>query len=58
MNHFQVEVGEVNEPTGLSPVEVLGGTEVGEILMVSEDLDGKRGSMKVVSPGFQGTNDS
>ena len=25
--------------------------------MVSEDLDGEEGSMKVVSPDFQGTDD-
>ena len=39
MDHLQVKVGEVNEPTGLSLVEVLGGAEVGGVLMVGEDLD-------------------
>ena len=39
MDHFQVEVCEVDKPTGLSSVEVLGGTEVGEVLIVGEDLD-------------------
>ena len=50
MDHFQVEVGEVNEPTGLSSVEVLGRTEVGEVFVVGEDLDRERGSMEVVAP--------
>ena len=50
VDHFQVEVCEVDEPTGLSSVEVLGGTEVGEILMVGEDLDWEGGSMEIVSP--------
>ena len=50
IDHFQVKVCEVDEPTGLSSVEVLGGTEVGEVLMVSEDLDWEGGSMEVVSP--------
>ena len=50
VDHFQVEVGEVNEPMGLPLVEVLGGTEVGEVLVVSEDLDREGGSMKVVPP--------
>ena len=50
VDHFQVEVREVDEPTGLSSVEVLGGTEVGEVFMVSEDLDWEGGSMEVVSP--------
>ena len=50
MDHFQVEVGEVNEPTGLSSVEVLGGTEVGEVFVVGEDLDREGGSVEVVAP--------
>ena len=50
VDHFQVEVGEVNEPTGLLSVEVLGGMEVGEVFMVSEDLDWEGGSMEVVPP--------
>ena len=49
MDHFQVEVGKVNEPTGLSPVEVLGGTEVGKVLMVGEDLDGEGRPVEVVA---------
>ena len=52
MDHFQVEVCEVDEPTGLSSVEVLGGMEVGEVFMVSEDLDWEGGSVEVVPPRF------
>ena len=52
MDHLQVEVGKVDEPLGLTTVKGLGGTEVGEVLMVSEDLNGKWGSMEVVLPGF------
>ena len=48
VDHFQVEVSEVNEPTGLLLVEVLGGTKVGEVLMVGEDLDWEGGSVEVV----------
>ena len=50
VDHCQMEVGEVNKPAGLSSVEVLGGTEVGEVLMVGEDLDWEGGSMEVVPP--------
>ena len=50
VDHFQVEVREVDEPMGLSSVEVLGGTEVGEVLMVGKDLDGEGGSVEVVLP--------
>ena len=52
VDHFQVEVCEVDEPTGLSSVEVLGGTEVGEVFMVGEDLDWEGGSVEVVPPRF------
>ena len=58
MDHSQIKVGKVDEPAGLSSVEVLGGTEVGEVFVVGEDLDGEGGSMEVVSPRFQGTDDS
>ena len=50
MDHFQVEVCKVDKPMGLSSVEVLGGMEVGEVLMVGEDLDWEGGSMEVVPP--------
>ena len=38
MDHFQIEVSEVDEPVGLLMIEGLGGMEVGEVFMVSEDL--------------------
>ena len=50
VDHFQIKVCEVDEPTSLSSVEVLGGMEVGEVLMVGEDLDWEGGSVEVVSP--------
>ena len=58
MDHFQVEVSEVDEPMGLLMVKGLGGTEVGEVLMVGEDLDGKWGSVEVMSLGFQSSDDN
>ena len=57
VDHFQVKVGEVNEPMGLLSVEVLGGMEVGEVFVVGEDLDREGGSVEVVAPRFQGTDD-
>ena len=58
VDHFQIKVSKVDEPAGLSTIEGLGGTEVGEVFMVSEDLYRERGSVEVVSPGFQGMNDT
>ena len=52
VDHFQVKVREVDEPAGLSSVEVLGGTEVGEVFVVGEDLNWERGSVEVVPPRF------
>ena len=57
MDHFQVEVGKVDEPSGLSTVECLGGVEVGEALVVCTDLYRKWGAMKVMLPGFQSADD-
>ena len=37
-------------------VKILGLTEIRQVLVVSEDLDGKRGSMEIVSPRLQGTD--
>ena len=58
VDHSEVEVGEVNEPACSLAIEVLGGMEVGEVFMVSEDLDWERGSVEVVSPRFQGADNS
>ena len=41
----------------MATVEILGLTEVHQVFVVSEDLDGERGTMKVVSPGLQGMDD-
>ena len=57
MDHFQIKVSKVDEPAGLLMIEGLGGVEVGEIFMVSEDLYRERGPVEVVPPGFQGMDD-
>ena len=56
MDHFQVEVSKVNEPTRLAAVERLGLAEIGKVLVVSEDLHQKGRAMKIVVPGFQGAD--
>ena len=52
MDHFQVKVGKVDKPVGLLMIESLWGVAVGEILVISGDLNGKQGSMEAMSPGF------
>ena len=39
MDHFKIEVCKVDEPSGLLAVESLWGMEVGEVLVIREDLD-------------------
>ena len=41
----------------MATIEVLGLTEVRQVLVIHEDLDGKWGPVEVMSPGFQGTDD-
>ena len=57
MDHFDIKVSEVNEPARLSAVEHLGLSEVGEVLVISENLHGERRAMEVMAPGFQGADD-
>ena len=57
MDHFQVKVGEVDEPAGLTAVERLGLAEIGKVFVVSEDLYREGGTMEIVAPRFQGAND-
>ena len=57
MDHFEIEVGEVNEPVCLSAIERLGLAEVGEVLVIHKDLYLEGGAMKVVAPRFQGADD-
>ena len=52
MDHFQIEVGKIEEPTGLSAVEVLSLAEVGKVLMVGEDLDRDGGALEIMPPSF------
>ena len=42
----------------MSAIERLGLAEIGEVLVVSEDLDGEGGTMEIVAPRLQGANDS
>ena len=57
MDHFKIEVSEVNEPARLSEIECLGLIEIGEVFVICENLHRKWRAMKVVAPRFQGTDD-
>ena len=57
MNHSEVVLLEEMGPSSLLMIEILGFFEVGEILMVGEDLKRVDGVDKVVTPFLQGEND-
>ena len=57
MDHLEVKVGEVDEPSCLSAIERLGLAEVGEVFVVCENLHRERRAVEVVTPGFQGVDD-
>ena len=57
MDHLEVKVGEVDEPSCLSAIERLGLAEVGETFVVCENLYQERRAVEVVMPGFQGADD-
>ena len=57
MDHFEVKAGKVDKPTFLAAVQRLGLMEIGEVLMVGENLYREGGTMKIVAPGFEGTDD-
>ena len=58
MDHFKIEVSEVNEPACLPAIERLGLTEIGEILVICEDLHWKRRAMEIMVPRLQSVDDS
>ena len=58
MGKTKVEIHQVKEPTGLSTVKPLGRAEEGQVLMISKDLDGKWGTVEVMAPRFESTNNS
>ena len=57
MDDLEVKICKVKQLPGLAAVEVLGLMEVHQILVVSEDLNGKGRSVKVVPSGLQGMDD-
>jgi hypothetical protein len=55
---FEVKVSKVEKPMSLSSIEVMRFAEVGEVFMVSEDLNRERGASEVLLPGLESSDDS
>ena len=56
VSELKVEISEIQEPTSLATIQVLGGAEEGEVFVICENPDREWGAMKVVTPGFESTN--
>ena len=52
MDHFEIEVSKVNQPS------CLGLSEIGKVFVIGKHLYRERESMEVMLPGLQGTDDS
>ena len=57
MDDFEIKIGKVKQSPSLMVVKVLDLMKVHQVLAVNKDLNRKRRSMKVVSPGFQSADD-
>ena len=57
IDDLEIEVCKVKQPPSLAAVQVLGLTEVCQVLMICKNLNGKRGAMKIVPPGLQSVDD-
>ena len=58
MDNFEIKVSKVKQLSCLLTVEVLGLTEVYQVLMVCKDLDGEWRSVKAMPLGLQSADDS
>jgi hypothetical protein len=58
MNHLEIKIHKINKPQGLAVIQGLWLAEVLQIFMIGKCLDGKRGSMEIVVPGFKGADNS
>ena len=57
MDDFEVKISKIKQPSCLVMIEVLHLMEVCQVLVISEDLNGKGGAMEIVSPGLQSMDD-
>ena len=57
MDHFEIVVGKVNEPSCLAMVKRLGLAEIGQVCVIGKDLYREGRAMKIVAPRFQGVDD-
>ena len=54
----KIEFGEVERPSGLPTIQIPRLAEVGQVFVISEDLDSGRGTQKIVSPSIKGPHNS
>ena len=57
VDDLEIEIHKVEQPPCLAAVEVLGLTEVRQVLVICEDLYGEGGTMEIVPLGLQSADD-
>ena len=55
---MKVKILEEHHPAGLTTREFLGLTEVGQVVVISEQSDEMSCSLQIMTPMFEGMNDS
>ena len=53
----EIEFRQVEQPSGLLVIQIARLVEVGQVLVISKDLDCGGGAKKVVAPGIQHSHD-
>ena len=57
MDDLEIKIHKIEQSLCLVAVEILGLTEVRQVFVICEHLNGERGAMEVVPPGLQGMDD-
>ena len=57
MFEHEVELRQVEQPSGLSLIQISRLAEVSQVFVVHKDLDCGGGSKEVVAPGIEGSHD-
>ena len=58
MDHIEIKVCKIKKPVSLVMIQVLGLVKVCQVLMISENLDGKGRTLEIIFPGLESADDS
>ena len=58
VDHIEIKVCKIKKPMSLVMIQVLGLVKVCQVLMISENLDGKGRTLEIILPGLESADDS